>query len=94
LSLRARQTELRLQKASRLLKETDSRVMTIAGQCGYAHLGVFNALFKKRFGSTPMEYRRLGDAPAPADAEANAAANGEVSKAVIHQPLVTEKSPP
>jgi AraC-like DNA-binding protein len=56
-SLRSRQTEMRLAKARRLLVETDSRVMTVAGACGYRHLGVFNALFKKRFGMTPTEWR-------------------------------------
>lgn len=57
-SLRSRQTEMRLLKARRLLAETDSRVMTVAAACSYRHLGVFNALFKKRFGMTPTEWRR------------------------------------
>jgi len=57
-SLRSRQTEMRLLKARRLLAETDSRVMTVAAACGYRHLGVFNALFKKRFAMTPTEWRR------------------------------------
>jgi AraC-like DNA-binding protein len=57
-SLRSRQTEMRLLKARRLLAETDSRVMTVAAACGYRHLGVFNALFKKRFVMTPTEWRR------------------------------------
>jgi AraC-like DNA-binding protein len=57
-SLRSRQTEMRLLKARRLLAETDSRVMTVAAACSYRHLGVFNALFKKRFGMTPSEWRR------------------------------------
>ena len=57
-SLRSRQTEMRLLKARRLLAETDSRVMTVAAACGYRHLGVFNALFKKRFAMTPTKWRR------------------------------------
>jgi AraC-like DNA-binding protein len=57
-SLRSRQTEMRLLKARRLLAETDSRVMTVAAACGYRHLGVFNALFKKKFSVTPTEWRR------------------------------------
>lgn len=57
-SLRSRQTEMRLLKARRLLAETDSRVMTVAAACGYRHLGVFNALFKKKFAVTPTEWRR------------------------------------
>jgi AraC-like DNA-binding protein len=57
-SLRSRQIEMRLVKAQRLLAETDSRVMTVAASCGYRHLGVFNQLFKKRFGMTPSKWRR------------------------------------
>lgn len=59
-SLRIRQTELRLIKACRLLVETDSRVMKVATDCGYRHLGVFNGQFKERFGMTPTEWRRRG----------------------------------
>lgn len=69
-SLRERQTESRLVKAGRLLAETDSRVMTIALECGYRHLGVFNALFKERFGMTPTDWRRRGGGPS---GETNAA---------------------
>jgi AraC-like DNA-binding protein len=57
-SFRERKKELRLSKARQMLAETDSRVMAVAGACGYQHLGVFNALFKKRFGVTPTEWRR------------------------------------
>jgi AraC-like DNA-binding protein len=57
-SLRCRQTELRLIRARQLLAESDTRVVTIAARCGYRHLGVFNALFKRRFGMTPTEWRR------------------------------------
>jgi AraC-like DNA-binding protein len=57
-SLRERKKELRLLKARQMLTETDSRVMTVASACGFRHLGVFNAQFKKRFGFTPTECRR------------------------------------
>lgn len=57
-ALRTRQTEMRLLKARRMLAETDSRVMTVAAACGYRHLGVFNSLFKRRFGMTPTDWRR------------------------------------
>jgi len=77
-SLRSRQTEMRLIKARRLLAETDSRVMTVAAACGYRHLGVFNALFKKRFSMTPTEWRRqTGDA---------AHANGSCFSADVSSP--------
>jgi AraC-like DNA-binding protein len=56
-SIRARQTELRLEKARQMLTATDEKVLTVAHECGYRHLGFFNLLFKKRFGTTPSAWR-------------------------------------
>ena len=86
-SLRERKKELRLLKARQMLTETDSRVMTVAGACGYRHLGVFNALFKKRFGVTPTECRRQAaqNGPAP-DASRGPGRKGEPTG----PPVVTE----
>jgi AraC-like DNA-binding protein len=56
-SLRKRQTELRLERARQLLTDIDSKVITVAYESGYQNLGLFNAMFKKRFGLTPSEYR-------------------------------------
>ncbi len=56
-SVRAKQTELRLQKARQMLAETNSRISDIARSCGYRHLGLFNTLFKKHFGATPTQWR-------------------------------------
>jgi AraC-like DNA-binding protein len=65
-SIRAKQTELRLEKSRQLLEETDEKITSIATQSGYRHLGFFNAMFKKRFGMTPSEWRRLNtSAPEP-----------------------------
>jgi hemolysin activation/secretion protein/AraC-like DNA-binding protein len=55
--LRARQIELRLQRAQQLLTESDAKVINVAYESGYRHLGLFNAMFKKRFGVTPSEWR-------------------------------------
>ncbi|HEY0551438.1 MAG TPA: helix-turn-helix transcriptional regulator [Verrucomicrobiae bacterium] len=57
-SIRAKQTELRLQKARQLLAETEEKIVTVATESGYRHLGFFNAMFKKKFGVTPSEWRR------------------------------------
>lgn len=57
-SIRAKQTELRLEKARQLLMETKDKMATIAHAAGYRHLGFFNMMFKKRFGMTPSEWRR------------------------------------
>jgi AraC-like DNA-binding protein len=62
-SIRAKQTELRLEKARQLLADTDDKIVTIATESGYRHLGFFNAMFKKRFGMTPSEWRRLNASP-------------------------------
>jgi len=56
--LRARQIELRLQRARQLLADSDAKVVNVAFGSGYRHLGLFNAMFKKRFGMTPSEWRQ------------------------------------
>jgi hemolysin activation/secretion protein len=56
--LRARQIELRLQRAQQLLTDSDAKVINVAYESGYRHLGLFNAMFKKRFGVTPSEWRQ------------------------------------
>jgi len=57
-SVRARQTQLRLLKARQLMAESDRRIMEIAGECGYRNLSLFNLVFKREFGMTPSESRR------------------------------------
>jgi len=57
-STRARQTELRLLKASQLLGGTAEKIVQVASDSGYRNLSLFNALFKKRFGMTPTEWRQ------------------------------------
>jgi AraC-like DNA-binding protein len=54
----ARQIELRLQRARQLLADSNGKIINIAYDSGYRHLGLFNAMFKKRFGLTPVEWRR------------------------------------
>ena len=56
-SLRDRQTELRLQRARQLLADTNSKIINVAYESGYRHLGLFNAMFKRRFGLTPSAWR-------------------------------------
>ena len=55
---RARQIELRLQRARQLLSDSGAKIINVAYDCGYRHLGLFNAMFKKRFGVTPNEWRK------------------------------------
>jgi len=61
-STRARQTELRLLKARQLLGASDQKIHQIAADTGYRNLSLFNALFKRRFGATPSEWRHKATA--------------------------------
>jgi hemolysin activation/secretion protein/AraC-like DNA-binding protein len=56
-ALRTRQTELRLVRARQLLADGNAKIINVAYESGYRHLGLFNAMFKKRFGMTPSEWR-------------------------------------
>ena len=60
--LRSRQIELRLQRAHRLLLDSNDKIIHIAYESGYRHLGLFNAMFKKRFGVTPSQWRQQNGA--------------------------------
>lgn len=52
-------TDLRLDNACRLLKTTRRSVVSIACEVGYVDCGYFYKLFKKKYGCTPLEYRRI-----------------------------------
>jgi AraC-like DNA-binding protein len=56
--LHQRQIELRLLRARQLLTNSDAKIVNVAYDSGYRHLGLFNTMFKKRFGVTPSEWRR------------------------------------
>ncbi|MCR5053273.1 MAG: AraC family transcriptional regulator [Lachnospiraceae bacterium] len=51
--------DYRLTMASRLLLSSDDSILTIASDCGYDNLSYFNRLFKRRFGMTPRDYRKV-----------------------------------
>lgn len=55
--------EYRLTMASRLLVSSDSSILAIASEVGFDNLSYFNRSFKKRFGQTPREYRKLQHPP-------------------------------
>ena len=61
-SVRDKQTRLRLEKARQLLAESDAKVINVAQDSGNRHLGLFNSMFKKHFGQTPTELRRAARA--------------------------------
>ncbi|WP_438446035.1 helix-turn-helix domain-containing protein [Gorillibacterium sp. sgz5001074] len=51
-------TELRLEKAKELLRESELRINDVAEQVGYQH-SYFNRIFKKLEGMTPTRYREM-----------------------------------
>lgn len=50
--------ELRLLQAASLLRDSKKRVVQVADQCGFNHLPLFNACFKRRFGMAPKRLRK------------------------------------
>jgi len=57
ISVAALRMEMRLLKALALLRNPDAKVINVAEDCGFNHLGLFNTCFKKRFGSSPGHWR-------------------------------------
>lgn len=50
--------QIRLEHARSLLSGTTSKITTIASECGFNDTSYFSLFFKKRFGKTPIEYRK------------------------------------
>ena len=59
MSFRAWATELRLERARKLLTETDLPIIDVAGETGWSSLAHFNSIFRRRAGATPTGYRTL-----------------------------------
>ncbi len=59
LSAAALKMEMRLLRAVSLLRDPDVKIISVAESCGFNYLGFFNACFKKRFGVTPTQHRKL-----------------------------------
>jgi len=53
-----KRTELKLQKARQLLADTDAKIIDVALDSGFQHVGLFTSLFKRHFHQTPSDYRR------------------------------------
>lgn len=51
---------LRLERAARLLLESEAPVTEIARRCGYPEVRPFSTAFRRRFGQTPTSFRRTG----------------------------------
>ncbi len=64
-SVAALRMEMRLIKAVSLLRDRDAKVIRVAEQCGFNHLGLFNSCFKRRFGASPGRWRNADRPPRP-----------------------------
>ena len=51
-------TNIRMEKAKKLLLTTALSIADISAQCGYGDYRVFTKVFKKSEGITPSQYRR------------------------------------
>ena len=72
ISVAALRMEMRLLKAGSLLRDPDAKVISVAEQCGFNHLGLFNTCFKRRFGASPGQWRKSTlktEIPSPAKSE-------------------------
>jgi AraC-like DNA-binding protein len=50
--------EMRLLKAVSLLRDAHAKIINVAEECGFNHLGLFNTCFKRRFGTSPGQWRK------------------------------------
>ena len=50
--------QTRLDKAADLLRDPERKIVNVAMDCGFKHLGAFSAKFRVRFGMTPSDWRK------------------------------------
>jgi AraC-like DNA-binding protein len=81
-SAAALRMEMRLMKAVSLLVDPDAKIIHVAENCGFNHLGLFNTCFRKRFGSSPGEWRKT----------VTQASNRPTTASVHGQPFQSEDS--
>lgn len=51
--------DVRLERATELLRNSNSKIIDVAMECGFNHLGAFSAKFRAKYGTTPAHYRGL-----------------------------------
>ena len=49
----------RLANAVEALRRTDDKILSVSQDVGFTNLSNFNRQFKKRYGITPKEYRKV-----------------------------------
>ena len=50
--------DYRLTLAAKALLESHKAILDIATECGFENLSYFNRQFKKKYGTTPSNYRK------------------------------------
>ena len=50
---------IRMEQASHMLRETDWKVLKIAQECGFKDSSYFNRIFRREFGMSPEQYRKV-----------------------------------
>ncbi len=66
LSITALRMEMRLLKAVALLRNPREKIINVAEQCGFNHLGLFNTCFKRRYGTSPGQWHKMARQPGSA----------------------------
>jgi AraC-like DNA-binding protein len=59
ISVAALRMEMRLLRSVTLLRDPDAKIIRVAEDCGFNQLGLFNTCFKRRFGASPGQWRKL-----------------------------------
>ena len=57
MSFTAYVTNVRMEQAARLLRDTEDKTYLIAEKTGYTDPNYFSYVFRRRFGVTPSKYR-------------------------------------
>ena len=50
---------IRMEQAGRMLRETDWKVLKVAQKCGFKDSSYFNRIFRREFGISPEQYRKV-----------------------------------
>ena len=60
MTLRSYCNERKLEQANRLIKHTSLPITEVAQEAGFHDISYFIALFRKKYGATPLQYRKQG----------------------------------
>lgn len=64
-SVGALRMEMRLLRATQLLRDPGAKIINVAAEAGFNHQGLFNSYFRRRFGLSPSQWRKTILNPPP-----------------------------